>query len=73
MKEGQTVTKGQKIAEWEHSNASRVQRARRTLAEIYGGDARDLATLSVAARQIRSMTRATGEASGMQAGIRTDG
>lgn len=44
----------QKIAEWEHSNASRVQRARRTLAEIYGGDARDLATLSVAARQIRT-------------------
>ncbi|HPY25165.1 MAG TPA: NAD-glutamate dehydrogenase [Mycobacterium sp.] len=63
----------QKIAEWEHSNASRVQRARKTLAEIYGSDARDLATLSVAARQIRSMTRATGEASGMQTGSRTDG
>ena len=49
-----------KIAEWEHSNGSRVQRARRTLAEIYAQDARDLATLSVAARQIRSMTRTTG-------------
>ena len=49
-----------KIAEWEHSNGSRVQRARRTLAEIYAHDARDLATLSVAARQIRSMTRTTG-------------
>ncbi len=50
----------QKIAEWEQSNSSRVQRARRTLTEIYSGDARDLATLSVAARQIRSMTRTTG-------------
>ena len=47
----------QKIAEWEQTNTSRVQRARRTLTEIYSGDSRDLATLSVAARQIRSMTR----------------
>jgi len=50
----------QKIAEWEQSNPSRVQRARRTLTEIYSGDPHDLATLSVAARQIRSMTRTTG-------------
>ena len=51
----------QKIAEWEHSNSSRIGRARRTLTEINEGDARDLATLSVAARQIRSMTRTTGK------------
>ena len=50
----------EKIAEWEQSNGSRVSRARRTLAEIYDTDARDLATLSVAARQIRSMTRTSG-------------
>ncbi|MFN8033699.1 MAG: NAD-glutamate dehydrogenase [Mycobacterium sp.] len=50
----------QKIAEWEHTNGSRVERARRTLAEIYAGDHSDIATLSVAARQIRSMTRTTG-------------
>lgn len=50
----------EKIAEWEHSNGSRIGRARRTLTEIYAHDARDLATLSVAARQIRSMTRMTG-------------
>lgn len=50
----------QKIAEWEHINGSRVHRARRTLTEIYHGDSRDLATLSVAARQIRSMTRTSG-------------
>ena len=50
----------EKIAEWEHTNGSRVERARRTLAEIYDDDERDLATLSVAARQIRSMTRTTG-------------
>jgi len=58
---GETDESGpDKIAEWEHSNGSRVQRARRTLAEVYAHDARDLATLSVAARQIRSMTRTTG-------------
>ena len=49
-----------KIAEWERSNGSRVPRARRTLAEIYAQESRDLATLSVAARQIRSMTRTSG-------------
>ena len=54
----------EKIAEWEHINASRMRRARKTLDEIYAGDARDLATLSVAARQIRSMTRGTGEPTG---------
>lgn len=51
----------EKISEWEHSNGSRVQRAHRTLTQIYATDALDLATLSVAARQIRSMTRTTGK------------
>ena len=50
----------EKISEWEQVNGSRVSRARRTLDEIHDGDARDLATLSVAARQIRSMTRTSG-------------
>ncbi|MGZ5363300.1 MAG: NAD-glutamate dehydrogenase [Mycobacterium sp.] len=50
----------EKIAEWELTNSSRVTRARRTLAEIYEGGDLDLATLSVAARQIRSMTRTSG-------------
>ncbi len=50
----------QKITEWELINGSRVQRARRTLTQIYESDERDLAALSVAARQIRSMTRASG-------------
>jgi glutamate dehydrogenase len=50
----------EKIGEWELTNGSRVQRARRTLNEIYQSDERDLATLSVAARQIRSMTRTSG-------------
>lgn len=58
---GETGETGEeKIAEWERSNASRIERARRTLTEIRDGDGRDLATLSVAARQIRSMTRTTG-------------
>ena len=51
----------EKISEWENSNGSRVQRAHRTLTQIYATDALDLATLSVAARQIRSMTRTTGK------------
>ncbi|MBS1696031.1 MAG: NAD-glutamate dehydrogenase [Actinobacteria bacterium] len=50
----------EKIAEWELTNTSRVGRARRTLTEIYEDEERDIATLSVAARQIRSMTRTSG-------------
>ncbi|HWY01324.1 MAG TPA: NAD-glutamate dehydrogenase [Mycobacterium sp.] len=53
----------QKIGEWEHISASRVERARRTLTEIYASGGKDLATLSVAARQIRRMTRTTGRGS----------
>jgi glutamate dehydrogenase len=53
----------QKIAEWEHTSASRVERARRTLTEIYESGDRDLAALSVAARQIRRMTHSTGRGS----------
>lgn len=50
----------QKIEEWEMTNSSRVTRARRTLTEIYQDEDQDIATLSVAARQIRSMTRTSG-------------
>ncbi len=50
----------EKIAEWEHTSASRVERAQRTLSEIHESGQKDLATLSVAARQIRSMTRTSG-------------
>ncbi|CAM4248704.1 NAD-specific glutamate dehydrogenase [Mycobacterium basiliense] len=50
----------QKIVEWEHLSASRVERARRTLNEIRESGQKDLATLSVAARQIRRMTRTSG-------------
>jgi glutamate dehydrogenase len=53
----------QKIAEWEHTSVSRVERARRTLTEIYESGEKDLATLSVAARQIRQMTRTSGRGS----------
>jgi glutamate dehydrogenase len=53
----------QKIDEWEHISASRVERARRTLTEIYASGEKDLATLSVAARQIRRMTRTSGRGS----------
>jgi glutamate dehydrogenase len=50
----------EKITEWELTNSSRVTRARRTLDEINQDELHDLATLSVAARQIRSMTRTSG-------------
>ncbi|AFM18238.1 NAD-specific glutamate dehydrogenase [Mycolicibacterium chubuense NBB4] len=50
----------QKIEEWEMTNSSRVTRARRTLTELYESGEHDLATLSVASRQIRSMTRTSG-------------
>jgi glutamate dehydrogenase len=50
----------QKIAEWETTNSSRVSRAQRTLSEIYESGELDIATLSVAARQLRSMTRTSG-------------
>jgi glutamate dehydrogenase len=53
----------EKISEWEHISASRVERARRTLTEIYESGQKDLATLSVAARQIRRMTRTSGRGS----------
>jgi glutamate dehydrogenase len=61
---GEPEESGQeKIAEWEHTSASRVDRARRTLTEIYESGQKDLATLSVAARQIRRMTRTSGRGS----------
>jgi glutamate dehydrogenase len=50
----------EKIAEWEMTNGSRVARARKTLTEIYRDEVQDLATLSVAARQLRSMIRTSG-------------
>jgi glutamate dehydrogenase len=53
----------EKIAEWEMTNSSRVARARKTLTEIHQDEVQDLATLSVAARQIRSMIRTSGTAS----------
>ena len=47
----------EKIAHWEEANASRLVRARSSLAEIARSGRGDLATVSVAARQIRSMVR----------------
>ncbi|MBP2319831.1 glutamate dehydrogenase [Kibdelosporangium banguiense] len=53
---GQTAK--QKIENWEKANASRLGRARAALDELAGAASRmDLAMLSVAARQIRSMIR----------------
>jgi glutamate dehydrogenase len=48
-------TAEEKIAYWESTNQSRLARARAALAEIFATGPQDLATLSVAARQVRSM------------------
>ncbi|MCX2949602.1 NAD-glutamate dehydrogenase [Lentzea sp. NEAU-D7] len=53
--EGDTAT--EKISKWEQANASRLARARGALEEINRVHQLDLATLSVAARQVRSMVR----------------
>ncbi|MDL9944660.1 NAD-glutamate dehydrogenase [Gordonia sp. ABSL11-1] len=47
----------EKIDEWEFSHASRLSRVRTMLADITESGALDLATLSVAARQLRSVIR----------------
>ncbi|HVW43342.1 MAG TPA: NAD-glutamate dehydrogenase [Amycolatopsis sp.] len=47
----------EKISQWEKSNASRLARARVALDEINHSGRLDLATLSVAARQLRSTVR----------------
>ncbi|MFD1145702.1 NAD-glutamate dehydrogenase [Saccharothrix hoggarensis] len=50
-------TPAEKIVKWEQANASRLSRARAALAEINRVTKLDLATLSVAARQVRSLIR----------------
>jgi glutamate dehydrogenase len=47
----------EKIAHWEQANSSRLSRARVSLDEIGQSGQLDLATLSVAARQLRSTVR----------------
>jgi glutamate dehydrogenase len=51
------TTADEKIANWEQINARRLSRSRESLAEIRRVGTLDLATLSVAARQVRSMVR----------------
>jgi glutamate dehydrogenase len=53
----QGVEPDAQIAQWEKTNASRLSRARVALDEITRSGRLDLATLSVAARQIRSTVR----------------
>ena len=47
----------EKIAEWESSQSNRLSRLRTVLDEIEETGTLDLATLSVAARQLRSVIR----------------
>ncbi|MGW0183552.1 NAD-glutamate dehydrogenase domain-containing protein, partial [Nocardia sp. NPDC003345] len=50
---------GEKLDYWEQTNRSRLTRARAALTEIFGVTRHDLATLSVAARQVRSLAGST--------------
>jgi glutamate dehydrogenase len=50
----------ERIAAWERANTSRLSRARASLSDIAQAGQLDLATLSVAARQVRSMVRGGG-------------
>ncbi|GAB1513765.1 NAD-glutamate dehydrogenase [Actinophytocola sp. KF-1] len=47
----------EKIENWEHANSRRISRSRESLEEIRRVGKLDLATLSVATRQVRSMVR----------------
>jgi glutamate dehydrogenase len=51
------TTADEKIANWERTNARRIGRSRESLEEIRRVGRLDLATLSVATRQVRSMVR----------------
>ncbi|GAB0104638.1 NAD-glutamate dehydrogenase [Nocardia sp. JMUB6875] len=53
-------TAEEKIAYWESKNQSRLGRARSALSELFESGTHDLATLSVAARQVRSMVSGVG-------------
>ena len=53
----------EKIEYWESTNQSRLGRARNALKEILESGTQDLATLSVAARQVRSMVSGVGSQS----------
>ncbi|MFE5480080.1 NAD-glutamate dehydrogenase [Nocardia sp. NPDC056541] len=53
-------TPDEKIAYWESKNQSRLGRARAALSELFESGTHDLATLSVAARQVRSMVSGVG-------------
>jgi glutamate dehydrogenase len=53
-------TAEEKIAYWESKNQARLGRARAALSELFESGTHDLATLSVAARQVRSMVGGLG-------------
>jgi len=53
-------TAEEKIAYWESKNQARLGRARAALSELFESGTHDLATLSVAARQVRSMVSGVG-------------
>ncbi len=58
--DGESGESSGKMRQWEHLQRLRVAQARQTLDDIRASGQKDLATLSVAARRIRRMTRTSG-------------
>jgi glutamate dehydrogenase len=55
LRESETDAVAERVATWVTQNAAAVERCEQVLADVKAGDASDLATLSVAVREIRNL------------------
>jgi glutamate dehydrogenase len=58
LRESETDAVAERVATWVTHNAAAVERCEQVLADVKAGDASDLATLSVAVREIRNLIEA---------------
>jgi glutamate dehydrogenase len=58
LRESETEAVAERVAGWVTHNAAAVERCEQVLADVKAGDASDLATLSVAVREIRNLIEA---------------
>jgi glutamate dehydrogenase len=59
LQESENGAVAERVSTWTAHNAAAVERCMQVLADVKGGDASDLATLSVAVREIRNLIEAT--------------
>ena len=59
LQESENGAVAERVGTWTAHNAAAVERCMQVLADVKGGDASDLATLSVAVREIRNLIEAT--------------